>query len=102
MMRRPPISTLVPYTTLFRSLHGARRAVRDAPERPRPGPLDRVLPRPRRPRARPQTRPATRPAIGWRTNTALNAASGGAPPRSEEHTSELQSRQYHLLGLLLG
>src|SRR3989337_410177 len=64
MIRRPPRSTLFPYTTLFRS-PGTRPA-------PRPLP-----PRPRSPRPRPS-----------------------APPRSEEHTSELQSR-YHLVCRLL-
>src|SRR3712207_7065082 len=78
MIRRPPRSTLFPYTTLFRSL---------APEgawRPRRvhhlgrGPL---VPGHRRRRHRLGARPP-----------------GG---RSEEHTSELQSRQYLVCRLLL-
>src|SRR3712207_8935435 len=90
MMRRPPRSTLFPYTTLFRSsprlrvdpgegdrLRGGARAadrrheevaVLDRPERVGPGGRDRV------PRG---------------------------PVRSEEHTSELQSRQYLVCRLLL-
>src|SRR5687768_18237113 len=40
MLRRPPRSTLFPYTTLFRSVHGARRVVVDVlrhrANRPRP------------------------------------------------------------------
>src|SRR3712207_7534340 len=69
MRRRPPRSTLFPYTTLFRSpeLH---------PEHP--GPASE----PQRPRGSGQAR-------------------GGAAGRSEEHTSELQSRQYLVCRLLL-
>src|SRR3712207_6959271 len=85
MIRRPPRSTLFPYTTLFRSLRlgveevggavqgddglaGARSAVDDQCT-PRPGADDRVL--------------------------------VGLDRRSEEHTSELQSRQYLVCRLLL-
>src|SRR3712207_8349118 len=73
MIRRPPRSTLFPYTTLFRSarLHaGAVRVVRDEPGEllDEGGPL-----RPGADEAR----------------------------RSEEHTSELQSRQYLVCRLLL-
>src|SRR3712207_8569090 len=82
MIRRPPRSTLFPYTTLFRSV--------DASGTPRPlGPLNasgpavpRVTPRDGRARPRP-----------------LRLA--GLLPRSEEHTSELQSRQYLVCRLLL-
>src|SRR3712207_7361122 len=85
MIRRPPRSTLFPYTTLFRSRGRARRArgepepLRGAlrarrPRRARPGP-DRGL-------ARPRQEPRRR-------------------LRSEEHTSELQSRQYLVCRLLL-
>src|SRR5256885_12551472 len=63
MIRRPPRSTLFPYTTLFRS----RR---------------RVLCTSARPRWRLPTRKASRSA---------RKASGLAHGRSEEHTSELQS-----------
>src|SRR2546422_4989582 len=74
MIRRPPRSTLFPYTTLFRS-HGAvgLREV-DAPE----------------PRLR--DRPAER-GRGHRR--------GPAAERSEEHTSELQSRLHLVCRLLL-
>src|SRR2546426_8407344 len=71
MIRRPPRSTLFPYTTLFRSRRRRdSRGVRD---------LDRDL----RPRARALQRPPLR-----------HRAPGGSDPlvpRSEEHTSELQS-----------
>src|SRR3712207_8663247 len=94
MIRRPPRSTLFPYTTLFRSV-GSERRMEYA-------------------------------AVGDTTNVAarLQAATKGtphalfvsqstwdlldehgrarlAPARSEEHTSELQSRQYLVCRLLL-
>src|SRR3712207_7531896 len=80
MIRRPPRSTLFPYTTLFRS----RRRGGWAPWRWRaPAPRSPASPPPR-PSAR---RPRRAPRPG--------------PRRSEEHTSELQSRQYLVCRLLL-
>src|SRR3712207_6917460 len=82
MIRRPPRSTLFPYTTLFRSwLRGGRRRVRGGDRRRgrSPGGVRRGLSR-----LRPET-PARLPA----------------DDRSEEHTSELQSRQYLVCRLLL-
>src|SRR3712207_6854509 len=67
MIRRPPRSTLFPYTTLFRSRNRARE-VRGA-----------------------DTRPARSHAVHRPANV----------DRSEEHTSELQSRQYLVCRLLL-
>src|SRR3712207_8651588 len=80
MIRRPPRSTLFPYTTLFRSvLHQLDR--RRAPV---VGLLDlRAAARPR-----PEVRRRRRHDDGIRG-------------RSEEHTSELQSRQYLVCRLLL-
>src|SRR3712207_7470106 len=83
MIRRPPRSTLFPYTTLFRSAgagppptepRAGRRAVRRAgPERP-----------------------------GRRAPASdSGAARGPEPRRSEEHTFELQSRQYLVCRLLV-
>src|SRR3712207_7797890 len=80
MIRRPPRSTLFPYTTLFRS-----RA-----RHPRRG--DRDRPALRRPRLRPAGRG------DHRYDPQGGGAAGG---RSEEHTSELQSRQYLVCRLLL-
>src|SRR3712207_7051010 len=81
MIRRPPRSTLFPYTTLFRSR--ARRAA----HRARP-PRRRVrLRRTAAPRAPADLLGAPEPAR--------------LPRRSEEHTSELQSRQYLVCRLLL-
>src|SRR5258707_1977390 len=79
MIRRPPRSTLFPYTTLFRSISRAMRAR----------------------------------SHGWGLVVALAAVAVAAPAaaasgsdrsataRSEEHTSELQSRQYLVCRLLL-
>src|SRR3712207_6964309 len=77
MVRRPPRSTLFPYTTLFRS----RRTL--ARRSPKWGKLSRHLPASPSPRRRTpdRTRPRRR-------------------DRSEEHTSELQSRQYLVCRLL--
>src|SRR3712207_7744691 len=79
MIRRPPRSTLFPYTTLFRS------AVNDDA---------RVGGRLRRIHLSPD------PA---RVIPGVKALAAGAVPelRSEEHTSELQSRQYLVCRLLL-
>src|SRR5687767_15345913 len=89
LIRRPPRSTLFPYTTLFRSAAGAgrERAVGC-------GSQDHLRFQhlgSQRGRAR---RGASRAAVG---RTALV---GGAP-RSEEHTSELQSLAYLVCRLLL-
>src|SRR2546422_1796081 len=86
MIRRPPRSTLFPYTTLFRS-RGPRR-------------------QPRR-RCLPPARPAQMEASA-RAGTsagpegpARERRSRARPPRSEEHTSELQSRLHLVCRLLL-
>src|SRR2546425_4018162 len=73
MIRRPPRSTLFPYTTLFRSRSSS------APE----------------PRPRSRLDGAARPGI---TSAVRNHRSS---PRSEEHTSELQSLAYLVCRLLL-
>src|SRR3712207_6877470 len=85
MIRRPPRSTLFPYTTLFRS----RRAAGARPHRRRGAAL--LLGRPGRRRGR--GRAAPRPGAG--------GPPGLLARRSEEHTSELQSRQYLVCRLLL-
>src|SRR3712207_8117080 len=83
MIRRPPRSTLFPYTTLFRSPFPQGHA------HPFPAaPTGRAASPVRRPPARPPAPPAPDPAEQ-------------APNRSEEHTSELQSRQYLVCRLLL-
>src|SRR3712207_8521357 len=87
MIRRPPRSTLFPYTTLFRSRRllggqGAGRLVEDQDRhvsRERAGDLDHLL-------------------LG---DAAVADQGLRSDPRSEEHTSELQSRQYLVCRLLL-
>src|SRR5258707_10699351 len=96
MIRRPPRSTLFPYTTLFRSHDGGRQeevfvrgreeerlhAGREAPVHARE--LELVL----------EIRNRPQPAQDDRGLLLLHE-------RSEEHTSELQSRQYLVCRLLL-
>src|SRR2546422_8153496 len=81
MIRRPPRSTLFPYTTLFRSRRGALVAGRDR-----------------------------RHGLGWRgrsgvrrngQDVAVGAGHTAEIRRSEEHTSELQSRLHLVCRLLL-
>src|SRR3712207_7720648 len=84
MIRRPPRSTLFPYTTLFRSLV-VRLAV----------PSVLVL----RPIVRQQQHVGGRQAVHEAVEQSLGL--GIYPVRSEEHTSELQSRQYLVCRLLL-
>src|SRR3712207_7172061 len=90
MIRRPPRSTLFPYTTLFRS---ARRE-----------PLG-ALPRRRRRRGSRQDGDDGEGRERHPACSALRHAGGPYRPagvrRSEEHTSELQSRQYLVCRLLL-
>src|SRR5436309_8919734 len=78
MIRHPPISPLFPYTTLFRSLPAALAKAPRRRER-----LDRGRPHRLRDRLRPPQLHRIRPA------------------RSEEHTSELQSRENLVCRLLL-
>src|SRR5437660_2324735 len=78
MIRPPPRSTLFPYTTLFRSLLIIARLKRER----------RML--------------AECDAQGFVGNTMVfNATVQGVPLRSEEHTSELQSRGHLVCRLLL-
>src|SRR3712207_7531904 len=84
MIRRPPRSTLFPYTTLFRSLT----------------PIASICSHPT------PAASSARSTAGMMPSTcSRDASSGTTPPkrrcRSEEHTSELQSRQYLVCRLLL-
>src|SRR3712207_7040465 len=81
MIRRPPRSTLFPYTTLFRSLlhggqtvHGSSAFAAAA---------------------------AALCAVVASTACSIRLETSAVPARSEEHTSELQSRQYLVCRLLL-
>src|SRR5258705_6973107 len=80
MIRRPPRSTLFPYTTLFRSLLRAPQLPRAAQGRRADSEVPADAPQPRRHRRR-----------------AHRAQAG----RSEEHTSELQSLRHLVCRLLL-
>src|SRR3712207_8358070 len=88
MIRRPPRSTLFPYTTLFRS------------RRLQPGFFVRFVDR-----SLTQEVAVSAPT-GLHDHTkqvreTTCCVAGGGPARSEEHTSELQSRQYLVCRLLL-
>src|SRR3712207_8399483 len=86
MIRRPPRSTLFPYTTLFRSRE----------------PLIRPVVRSSRAQER---KPLTCTLTGCGASVGGGGGGGGVGEgvgfRSEEHTSELQSRQYLVCRLLL-
>src|SRR3712207_7325644 len=98
MIRRPPRSTLFPYTTLFRSCR----------DRNRLAPIDDRL---RSCGCRRRTvcwvLIVARVWDGWRGGTVARqrvtepGIVEGGQSRSEEHTSELQSRQYLVCRLLL-
>src|SRR3712207_8517621 len=89
MIRRPPRSTLFPYTTLFRS--GRELAV-----------LRRRRRAPRRRQLRPAVAPPRRvPALAHERLHRVAVLLRRVRARSEEHTSELQSRQYLVCRLLL-
>src|SRR3712207_9148106 len=102
MIRRPPRSPLFPYTTLFRS-----RPV-NLPSRTAPTPFATRPPRRRRRRRSGGNMRATRRDVLGAVTVAAGtvfalapdwAAQAQAGPRSEEHTSELQSRQYNVCRL---
>src|SRR3989449_3170447 len=80
MIRRPPRSTLFPYTTLFRSARRGSVTRRIGRRRSDASPVSRAGNR------CPASRPSVRRAV---------------VPRSEEHTSELQSRLHLVCRLLL-
>src|SRR3712207_7290623 len=86
MIRRPPRSTLFPYTTLFRSrrqdIHARRRELY--------GQRDAL-----------QFSADLRHGRGVRGCKLESGQPQSRPLRSEEHTSELQSRQYLVCRLLL-
>src|SRR3712207_7228484 len=89
MIRRPPRSTLFPYTTLFRSLVGVvvARGGTGVPHRPQ--------------EVRPSKRQVAGPEVQQHVVGEPLPALADRFVRSEEHTSELQSRQYLVCRLLL-
>src|SRR5258708_25313327 len=96
MIRRPPRSTLFPYTTLFRSARLAITTPQALWQRWLQGRAPRV---------------GTAYLLSLTTSTARSSSSSGGmkpsgcrssrPPRSEEHTSELQSPDHLVCRLLL-
>src|SRR2546427_8933833 len=92
MIRRPPRSTLFPYTTLFRSVHARagrplrRRESRLAGARPAAGALGPRL---------------SRAAVLADREDGRAPGTHGGGRRSEEHTSELQSQSKLVCRLLL-
>src|SRR3712207_7828300 len=80
MIRRPPRSTLFPYTTLFRSGRGGAPARR---------------------KGRSNSRQLSHVAVDHLGGPGLDAHIPTGRLRSEEHTSELQSCQYLVCRLLL-
>src|SRR3712207_8505017 len=83
----PPRSTLFPYTTLFRSSCRTVAAASAASAAASPCPRPSMT--------------ATSAPCSSGTNTALSPDRSSPSCRSEEHTSELQSRQYLVCRLLL-
>src|SRR3712207_8964785 len=94
MIRRPPRSTLFPYTTLFRSRNHVGVRFGEAPDH------DSVRPE------KVRDRRSLGEELGVRDVSDMGKAArvelaAHLLPRSEEHTSELQSRQYLVCRLLL-
>src|SRR3712207_8239837 len=102
MIRRPPRSTPFPYPTLFRSWRNEQPT---PASRSGPGTAAVATPEHRRPDKRERAPHLTaaagsttiEPPAAWSPPRRLHAT----PSRSEEHTSELQSRQYLVCRLLL-
>src|SRR3712207_7689146 len=92
MIRRPPRSTLFPYTTLFRS---ANLTTDYADEQDA---IDAVAPNVDEAAEMYAQAEEDEPFIGTSNGTPVESFD---EPRSEEHTSELQSRQYLVCRLLL-
>src|SRR2546425_9718004 len=88
MIRRPPRSTLFPYTTLFRSRRRGCFPCRGRWRRSRGT----------RPRRAPRGPPG---AAGTPSSRRFRPPEAEHRPRSEEHTSELQSLAYLVCRLLL-
>src|SRR3712207_8077619 len=97
MRRRPPRSTLFPYTTLFRSQPDLARSRAD--ERHREGGVLVEVPVAASARFQLELRQGLERTL---EHLAIRLARvGDRALRSEEHTSELQSRQYLVCRLLL-
>src|SRR3712207_7813539 len=93
MIRRPPRSTLFPYTTLFRSWTTTTTST--SSRRPWGWPSTCT------PSSRTSGAPRTAPCSRLWSRSPSPVTSSAPRRRSEEHTSELQSRQYLVCRLLL-
>src|SRR3712207_6939315 len=93
MIRRPPRSTLFPYTTLFRSVSQEK-----VDQMVVPGNSESMVDKVRQYLANTQNRESEE---DWFAPRVFSMASKFVRSRSEEHTSELQSRQYLVCRLLL-
>src|SRR3712207_9021090 len=95
MIRRPPRSTLFPYTTLFRSIANFRSrpgaAIADNRSSRSQAELGNAL----------AARPRLARSLCAPESLIVLRRTAGSACRSEEHTSELQSRQYLVCRLLL-
>src|SRR3712207_8700059 len=94
MIRRPPRSTLFPYTTLFRSFKSEYLDVKLLVRTRSADALGRL-------RAKTATKALSLMAQGEQDGLAMAEYVRALTRRSEEHTSELQSRQYLVCRLLL-
>src|SRR3712207_7912929 len=90
MIRRPPRSTLFPYTTLFRSRADQLGPVHDLVAVPLFGEEQLAV-----------VGEVLLPGVARDQGVEVRHLAAGLGPRSEEHTSELQSRQYLVCRLLL-
>src|SRR3712207_6997470 len=93
MIRRPPRSTLFPYTTLFRS-HRRGEGGGEVQQRRAGGDAARA-------EARAEAQSQDRDPLSSVSGEPSQARPCARRTRSEEHTSELQSRQYLVCRLLL-
>src|SRR3712207_7090295 len=101
MIRRPPRSTLFPYTTLFRSPENLLGHLGSGHKKTRTRRGDVVVGRLRRPVSRRSVEHAVTGGKGLFVDEVRLQGRQGVLHRSEEHTSELQSRQYLVCRLLL-
>src|SRR2546422_6112812 len=97
MIRRPPRSTLFPYTTLSRSPPGQSPGRRRKHPAVDPAPPRRI----RLPFSSPNSRPSSSPQKKSPRNRRARPVLPALRDRSEEHTSELQSRLHLVCRLLL-
>src|SRR5687767_15927541 len=97
MIRRPPRSTLFPYTTLFRSVldQNNKKIAGINTDVHAKGPNDALLfDTANNDESQPPDKAHAAPEAGWDCDAGEEAGEQGQHERSEEHTSELQSLAY--------